>query len=278
MKKYLILTFFFLLSLTVVNAQEEDSDHVCKDDASCCAATPKFAPQKGDFTAAMLFGRGAYMNSGLVVPSSNGSVNGVPAYANDVSANDNSIMNMVGIEGRYYVGKRFALVVSGGAIFRNTPSRVNIPEVTDINGDVLIQAYDAVIANEHVDANVSVGGQWMFKTKNDRLIPYLGFALPYDYARRSLFDPTLYVDDQGNVASTDLGARHVEISAFGVQAVAGVDYYIAQDFFLGFDVKPISYNYAVNIKTPGPGLQDLKAETDTVSLFAQFSFKLGFKF
>lgn len=274
MKKYLILTFFFLLSLTVVNAQEEDSDQVCEG----CKVATKYAPQKGDFTAAMLFGRGAYLNSGLAVPSSNGSVNGVPAFANDVSANNNDFTNMIGLEGRYYVGKRFALVVSGGAIFRNTPSQVNIPEVTDVNGDVLIQAYDAVIADERVDANVSVGGQWMFKTQNDRLIPYLGFALPYDYARRSLFDPTLYVDDQGFVTATDIGARHVEISAFGVQAVAGVDYYLAQDFFLGFDVKPISYNYAVSIKTPGPGLKDLQAETDTVSLFAQFSFKLGFKF
>ncbi len=278
MKKYLILTFFFLLSLTVVNAQEEDSDHVCKDDASCCAATPKFAPQKGDFTIAMLFGRGAYLNQGLAVPSSNGSVNGVPAFANDVNANNNDFTNMIGLEGRYYVGKRFALALSGGAIFRNTPSALNIPEVVDANGNVLIQGYDAVIADEQVDVNISVGGQWMFSTKNDRLVPYLGFALPYDYARRSLFDPSLYVDDDGLVTATDLGARHVEIAAFGVQAVAGIDYFLAQDFFLGFDVRPISYNYAVSIKTPGPGLKDLQAETETVSLFAQFSFKLGFKF
>lgn len=278
MKKYLILTFFFLLSLTVVNAQEEDTDHVCKDDASCCAATPKFAPQKGDFMAAMLFGRGAYMNQGLAVPSSSGSVNGIPAFANDVSANNNDLTNMIGVEGRYYVGKKFALVLSGGAIFRNTPSALNIPAVIDGDGNQIIQAYDAVVADERIDANVSVGGQWMFATKNDRLIPYLGFALPYDYARRSLFDPTVYVDDNGNVNITDLGARHVEISAFGVQAVAGVDYFLAQDFFLGLDVRPISYNYAVSIKTPGPGLYDLQAETQTVSLFAQFSFKLGFKF
>lgn len=277
MKKYIILSFFFLFSLTIVNAQEEDSNHVHKNDASCCAATPKFAPEKGDFTVAMLFGRGAYMNQGLTVPSSSGNVSGDAAYANDVDPNNNNFTNMIGVEGRYYVGKKFALVVSGGTIFRNTPSALNIPRVEDVNGNVIIDAYDAVVADERIDANLSVGGQWMFKTSNDKLIPYLGFALPFDYARRSLYDPSIIVDENG-ATITDLGARHVEIAAFGVQAVAGVDYFLAQDFFLGFDVKPISYNYAASIKSPGPGLMDLQAETQTVSLFAQFSFKLGFRF
>ncbi len=124
MKKYLILCLIFVFALTSVNAQDKDSKHECKDD-TCCAS--KFAPQKGDFTAAMVFGRGAYLNGGLVVPSSSGSVSGAAAIADDLSANDNSVTNMVGAEARYYVKSNFAITFSGGAILRNTPSQLGIP-------------------------------------------------------------------------------------------------------------------------------------------------------
>ena len=276
MKKYLILCFILAFTLTSVNAQDKDSNHVCKTDS--CNHGVKYAPTKGDFTAAMVFGRGAYLNEGLTVPSSYYSVSGDAPYANDVDANNNSITNMVGAEGRYYVGNKFALTLSGGAILRNTPSQLFIPAVTDVNGNVIIQAYDAVVADERVDVNATVGAQWLFNTKNNRLFPYLGVAFPFDYARRSLYDPTVTVDNSGNPTIVDLGARHVDIAAFGVQAVAGVDYYIAKDVFFGFDIKPVSYTYAASVKSPGPGLLNLEAETDTVSFFAQFSAKIGFKF
>lgn len=277
MKKYLILCFILVISLTSANAQDKDSDyHHYKGDT--CKVGPRFAPQKGDFTAAMVFGRGAYLVGGLVVPSSDSSVSGAAPYENSVDTNDNSITNMVGAEGRYYVSNKFAITISGGAIWRNTPENLGIPAVIDANGNTVIPAYETVVEDERIDANISVGGQWLFNTKNDRLFPYLGFALPFDYARRSLYDPSTSVDDVGNVTITDLGARHVDITAFGVQAVAGVDYYVAKDVFLGFDIKPVSYTYAYSVKVPGPGLYDLEAETNTLSFFAQFSFKVGFKF
>jgi len=272
MKKYLILIFIVAFTLTTVNAQDKDSDKAEKVDG--CKTATVFAPQKGDFTAAMVFGRGAFLNNGLTVPSSYGSVSGQAPIDNTVDANDNNIGNMVGAEGRYYVSNKFAISFTGGAILRNTPARLAIPAVIDGNGNTIIQAYDAVIADERIDANLTVGGQWLFNTKNDRLFPYVGFALPFDYARKSLFDPT--ITQNGSIV--DLGARHVDITAFGVQAVAGVDYYLAKDVFFGFDIKPVSYTYAVSVKTPGPGLFDLEADTNTVSFFAQFSFKLGFKF
>jgi len=266
MKKYLILCFILVISLTSVNAQYRDSEQPCKLDSSKVVT---FAPQKGDFTAAMIFGRGAYLNGGLVVPSSYYSVDGTAPLDNTVESNSNSITNMVGAEGRYYIEDNFAISFSGGAILRNTPGQLAIASVPS----TAVPAYSAVVANERIDATVSIGGQWLFKTKNERLFPYVGFALPFNYARQSKFQQ---IDT--NLAIVDLGARHTEIIAFGLQAVAGVDYYIAKDVFFGFDIKPVSYSYAYSVKSPGPGLLTLESDTSTVSFFAQFSFKLGFKF
>lgn len=270
MKKYLILCFIIAFTLTSVNAQDKDSNHKCED----CDQGAKFAPKKGDFTVAMVFGRGAYINGGgLTVPSSN-IVGGESAYDNTVNANNNSITNMVGAEGRYYIGNKFALTLSGGAILRNTPGVLPIPGVPNTN----VPTYAGVDASENVSVNATVGGQWMFPTKNERLIPYLGFALPFDYARQSLFTEVI-IDDNNNITTPALlGTRQADVTAFGVQAVAGVDYYIAKDFFFGFDIKPVSYTYITSVKAPGSGLMNLESENNTVSFFAQFSAKIGFKF
>ena len=59
---------------------------------------------------------------------------------------------------------------------RNTPGQLGAPGVLDLPGN------DPVIAQEDANLHFSLGGQWLFKTKNDRMFPYLGFALPFDYA------------------------------------------------------------------------------------------------
>tara|TARA_R110001583_G_scaffold1029_1_gene8900 strand:- start:162 stop:860 length:699 start_codon:yes stop_codon:yes gene_type:complete len=232
----------------------------------------------------MLFGRGAFMNNGLyLVPGSNVStIDGTAPYVNDISSNSNSVSNMAGAEFRYYTSDKFAIKFSGGAILRNTPYQVNIPTVYDTDGStVLIPGYSSVDAVEEAEMQISIGGEFLLKTKNERLFPYVGFALPFDYARRSVFTPAqINYDSNGNldVSLIDTGARHYEITAYSVQAIAGADYYIAKDLFFGFEIKPVSYTYATSIKSAAPELRNLEADNSTVSLFAQYSFKLGFKF
>ncbi|WP_456378741.1 BT1926 family outer membrane beta-barrel protein [Lutibacter sp.] len=279
MKKNIILGILLALFTVVsISAQNKDSNQNCKTDS--CDVVVKYAPEKGDFTAQMLFGRGAFLNSlNLSVPSSGTDpVSGAAPYVNDVSSNDNAVSNMIGAEFRYYATDRFAIKVSGGAILRNTPYVINTPGVPDtVNGGWILPPYNAVEATEEAEVNFSLGAEFLFNTKNDRLFPYVGFALPFDYARRSVFTPP-YIDEAGNVILPDTGTRHVEITAFGVQAIAGVDYYIAKDLFFGFEIKPVSYTYAYSIKSPAPGLRDLAADNGTLSFFARFNFKIGFKF
>src|SRR4030066_585106 len=98
MKKYLILCFILVFALTSANAQDKDSHHHHYI-GDTCKVEPRFAPKQGDFTAAMVFGRGAYLNGGLVVPSSSAAVSSAAPYENSVDANENSITNMVGAEG-----------------------------------------------------------------------------------------------------------------------------------------------------------------------------------
>jgi len=112
------------------------------------------------------------------------------------------------------------------------------------------------------------------------LSPYAGLTIPFYYGRRSMYDPTindaLDPTDPGYIV--DVGVRHGEIVGFGVQAVAGVDYYLMEGFYFGFELKPISYQYARLEQFPGPGLPTLQSNNTTFSFFSQTFLKIGFRF
>ncbi|UMB53160.1 hypothetical protein MKD41_12545 [Lutibacter sp. A64] len=289
MKNKIILSIL-LATFTVVGMSAQDKDsHKKGDKKECkeCNDTPRFAPQKGDFTAQMLFGQGNFANYTLYVPSSSASnpssssastIYSSPLYVGEVSANDNSITNMTGAEFRYYVSNKIALKASGALILRNTPYQVNTPGVFDTANNVwIIPEYGSVDATEQTQAQFSIGAEFLLKTKNERLFPYVGVNLPFDYARGSVFTPA-HIDALGNVTIPDTGSRHYEVVAYSAQAIAGVDYYIAKGLFLGFEIKPISYTYATSVKSPAPELSNLEVENSTFSMFAQYNFKVGFKF
>ncbi|MBK9391348.1 MAG: hypothetical protein IPN68_14570 [Bacteroidetes bacterium] len=106
MKKYLILSALLLGLLGDVFAQDGG-----------------FAPAAGDFSGAVLFGRGSYQTYGLDIPSVAGTstgwnVSGSAPYLNAVEPNSNDVSNMFAVEGRYFITNTIALKMSGGAILR----------------------------------------------------------------------------------------------------------------------------------------------------------------
>lgn len=270
MKKYIIISALLLGLLGSVFAQDETS----------------FGPSAGDFSGAVLFGRGNFQTSGLDVPSAPGTnsywyVSGSAPYLNSVEANENPISNIVGVEGRYFVTNRIAVKLSGGAIIRSTPPHGNAPTYIDPYSPnaTWIPSYNAVEQDQRVDFNLNVGGEYVFPSKKfERMFPYVGANIPFMYGRRTLYDPTITVESDGSAVITDIGLRHAEVFGFGLQAVSGVDYYIAEGLYFGVEMKPISYVYAYSIKLPAPGLDALEADTHTFAFFSQIYFKLGFRF
>jgi outer membrane protein W len=280
MKRHIILTVMLLVSLGALYAQDATTSTQGDKPSS-------FVPEAGDFSGAILFGRGSFLSDdNLIVPNSAGgnrgwTVGGNAPYNYTTDPNYNSVSNIVGAEMRYFATSNIAVKLSGGAIIRNTPSQPNIPGITDAdNNAAWIPAYEAVVADNQSDINVNLGGEYHFTTKYNRLSPYAGLTVPFYYGRRSLYDPTINdavpPTDPGYIV--DVGVRHAELVGFGVQAVAGVDYYLMEGFYFGFEIKPISYQYARLEQLPAPGLPSLQSNNTTLSFFSQTFLKIGFRF
>jgi hypothetical protein len=250
------------------------------------ASSSGFVPQRGDFTGAILFGRSNYFTNsgGLTVPNIP-NVNWTvfdPRLFNNADNTTSDATNIVGGEGRYFFSEKIAIKLAGAAILRNTPSRVNTPAVINPSASnaTWIPAYNAIQADNSADLNLNLGVEKHFAVKYNRMSPYVGLNVPFYYARRSLYDPT--IDDtrlpSDPLYIRDVGVRHSEIVGFGLQAVGGVDYYLAEGVYFGVEIRPISYVYAYSNQRPGPGLELQKAENTTLSFFSQTFLKLGFKF
>jgi outer membrane protein W len=289
MKKYTILAWMLLVTLGCVYAQDATTTTTTTTTTGSGDAAD-YAPAAGDISASIIFGRGNFLNGNLgssVTPTAGSSQSSwtVPGYApynNTVDPNSNDITNIVGAEVRYFLMDNIALKLSGGAIIRNTPAQTNVPGFidTDANNAAWIPAYAAVVADNKVDVNINLGGEYHFTSKYSRLYPWAGLTIPFYYARQSFYDPTIVdpSDDDGTIDVLDVGVRSAEIVGFGAQAVGGVDYYLMEGFYIGFEIKPISLVYAYSVKSPGPGLEAGKADNTTVSFFSQPFFKVGFRF
>jgi len=275
------ITIIVLTLLTIGN-------FAFSQDSSTNGSSGYFGPQRGDISVAVLFGRGNFLNAGLTVPSAptpSWTVPGSAPYANTVDPNENPVTNIVGAEIRYFLSGNLALKLSGGAIMRNTPSQANVPGYIDPStpNSGWIPAYASVEADNRLDANVNLGLEKHFTTRYIRLFPYLGVTVPFYYARRTLYDPTIiYPDptapDPDDQVTVDVGTRSAEIVGLGGQLVAGVDYYLMEGLYFGFELKPVSYVYAYSNKVAAPGLESAKADNSTISFFSQTFIKLGFRF
>jgi outer membrane protein W len=288
MKKNKIIAAMLLCVAGAAYAQDNTTTTTTTTTTGSSSDAVDYAPVAGDFSGAILFGRGNFLNTGLDVPGQSNNWQSIPVtgsspYANTVEPNDNSITNIVGGEVRYFLMDNIALKMSGGAILRNTPARPNIPGYTQGSDPAAwIPAYAAVQADNRLDVNVNVGGEYHFSTKYSRLFPYAGVTIPFYYAQRSIYNPTINDGSSSSPSSSpqivDVGVRSVEIVGFGAQGVAGVDYYLMEGLYFGFEIKPISYVYAYSNKIPAPGLAALQADTHTWSFFSQTFFKVGFRF
>jgi hypothetical protein len=284
MKKYILSSVMLLSMLGCVYAQDTGT-------TTNSSSAADYAPAAGDISAAIIFGRGNFYDGGLEMeavtplPSTSWQVPGTAPSANVIDGNDNSITNMVGGEVRYFLMDNIALKLSGGAIIRNTPAQHNVPGIIDSDAPVgaYIPNYEATEADNKVQLNINLGGEYHFSSKYERLFPWGGLTIPFYYGRQSYFDPTIFYPDPNSTSPADpepldVGVRSTEIVGFGAQLVGGVDYYLLEGMYVGFEIKPVSVIYAYSTKSPGPGLDMKQSDNTTFGFFSQPFFKVGFRF
>lgn len=322
-----------ILILSVCTVAPLMAQHHSKVDAS-------FAPKKGQWQVSAVIGNNQMFNQNMeyLLPTyytysswnGSGSANfnnpvGLGGYYNKSddpglylnlgNLNSNSLVNLIGIQGKYFLTDRWDVNLMFSMNINATPSK------DFIEGDYTvptmpIQDYRYVEGRIENAWTVAMGSNYYFNTKNERINLYLGGVLGWQMGRISTKSPytgetfipgdedvtgddldtpdlpglpNVPGDDQSDITTGDNegveedvqlyvpNSRAGQIFGLRVGAVAGIEYSLAKGLVFGFEVQPVSYRYD-HIQICPKGSAAYKVGHHSIGLFATPNLKIGFRF
>lgn len=261
-----------------------------------------FAPSKGQIQFSLMLGGGNsfysdnqtqllpnYTSSGSIgLPNGNTDASGeLGAVLNLTGFNDNSLVNILGIQVKYFVADLWAINLSAGLNIGITPHKNYVePEYEEL--DLL-----SIPAQRYVNAQVNnnwyanIGFDRYFKTRYSRLHPYLGALVGIQMARIHTKEPYTgrYVIDEDMTQEGEPIDEAVYIApgkigqmmGFKGAAVAGIEYTIMPGLTLALECQPLAYRYDL-IQIAPQGFETYNLCHHNIKIFEMPTLKIGFRF
>lgn len=255
--------------------------------ASLAQAQNGQGPAAGDITVSMKLGRAESFQNMQYVQSPLSTYSGSyylsTPYATTVSSNDNSLVNMVGVEAKYFVTGQIAVRLNGMGIIDLTPGQDQVPglilsdEKLQAAGidDVVLPSYSAIESKTTHRFVGNIGVDYYFTVNSPRVCPYLGVMGSFNYGRTQYYAMD---DDPTTPSGIELSPRFFETYGLGGSLTGGVDYYVADGMFIGLEIKAFSYLYSVNKMMPMAGVEAYDADNSNIGFLTNPMLKIGFKF
>lgn len=253
----------------------------------------EFAPKKGNFQASLLLGNGLYfpgenslnsllpandaMQVGVGSAGQNESEN--PAlYLNIGGLNDNNIANMAGVEAKYFISNRIDINVGFSMNMSLTPKRDFIEGDLTVT-DMPIPDYMYISAEMSNKWFATIGSNYYFTTKNNRIFPYLGIRAGYQMGWLGINRPYTGITDAGGDPIEILTDSYRAGQMIGISGsvISGLEYNVREGINIGFELAPFNYNFG-SIQFQPTGMQPYVADSHQFKLFMSPVFKLGFRF
>ena len=319
MIKKLCILLLSVASVAPITAQQYSSG-----DAS-------FAPKKGQWQVSAVIGNNQMFNQDMTYllpnywnPNNNNypqvglggyenQSNDPGVYLNLGNLNSNSLVNLIGIQGKYFLTDRWDVNLMFSMNINATPKK------DYIEGDYTVEEMP-IMASRYMEGrisnawNVAIGSNYYFNTKNERINLYVGGLLGWQMGRIETVTPYTgeYYDDSDdyqNSDGTNIGtgdtdsnedlpmgegdvnmnegkdpvqlytpnSRAGQIFGLKVAGVAGIEYSLSPGLILGFEVQPVAYRYD-HIQICPKGQAAYKVGHHNINFFATPNLKIGFRF
>ena len=317
MIKKLCILLLSVASVAPITAQQYSSS-----DAS-------FAPKKGQWQVSAVIGNNQMFNqdmnyllptywnaqNGFTQNTGLGNVTTNPNMSEDAimylnwgNLNSNSLVNLIGIQGKDFLTDRWDVNLMFSMNINATPSK------NYVEGDYTVEEMP-IMGTKYTEGrisnawNVAVGSNYYFNTKNERINLYVGGLLGWQMGRIETTTPytgettynedALFIEDENdanyNSEYNVLGPNHDEdltgesvqiytpnsragqIFGLKVAGVAGIEYSLSPGLILGFEVQPVAYRYD-HIQICPKGQAAYKVGHHNINFFATPNLKIGFRF
>jgi len=277
------LSIFLIAVLTVASIGAQPIER---------SGSAQFAPRAGQWQISLVLGRGLFFpieNSNYLLSSefadndiglpggNTPNQSGDPAVLFHIgSLNNNSIANIAGIQGKYFITNRWEVNAMFSMDIGVQPQRT----YGDGYSDQLVQiaGYQYVLGRLTNDWLAAIGTNHYFNNCNGRIFPYLGVMGGLQHARIQATFPYTGEEFGNFVWADDLYAHARAGEVFGVTGAltAGVEYNLLPGLNIAFEVRPFNYIYTIG-RMYSQGLL-WNANTHSFKFFALPQLKIGIRF
>jgi hypothetical protein len=279
------LSIFLIAVLTVASLGAQPAER---------SGSAVYAPRAGQVQVSAVLGSGLYFdyldNLTPLLPSYmpgdelgiDPTQKGVGYYLQMGSLDKNPIVNLAGIQGKFFVTNRFALNAMFAMQIDVTPQRDYIEGINLESSGLLdlggIQWVEGRLTDKYL---VNVGADYYFNNCNGRLFPYIGVLGGFQHARVQAYLPYTGIE-----VPTETGTDPIELYALDNRAgeayaisgaiTAGVEYNLLPGMNIALEVRPFNYYYtAIRMYADG---QEYNAYEMQFKFFAFPQLKIGFRF
>ena len=263
-----------------------------------------FAPQKGQWQVSLVLGNSGQFyneNTSFLLPqytNTEGAI-GLPNGSTDLSGdlgyylningfNDNSLVNIVGLQAKYFFSDCWDVNMSFGMNISLTPKKDFIEGDYTTAPDLIIPEQKYINAQMTNNWYLNLGVDRYFRTGNPRIHPYVGGLVGFQMARIETTEPytgKTYPESGEGVDDGTALPQQVYLAAgkagqmYGLKfaAVAGIEYNIAKGVIIGLECQPLAYRYDV-IQICPQGFSKYNAGHHNIKLIDMPVLKFGFRF
>lgn len=280
MLKRLITILSIVLFAVPVLAQQKDSDI-------------PYAPQKGNFQVNLLLGSSSFFRASdfsgysYLLPSdvqADGTIDdeGVSGdemrYALNLgNLNENSVTNMIGLSFSCFVSDKLEITAMFGMNINLTPKKDYVEGDYTISEMPIADTKYILGETSHL-LNTEIGLNYRFKTRNERISPYIGAVGGFQMARIETSYPYTGEELEGEpieLYRNDYRAGQEYAIRGGV--VAGIEFAVYRGLTIGFEVCPAVYQYSV-IDIHPTGLTAFRADNHSIKILSQPRLRFGIRF
>ena len=193
-------------------------------------------------------------------------------YLNLGELGNNSLVNMLGIQSRFFLTEHFSINALFAMDLANTPSK-NYEEGLEADGY-------AVPASRYIEGRLStnmmgqLGFNWHFKTSNEHIGLYTGVQLGGQFGFIRTTCPYTG-DDSKDIFFPETNAGRIWTASGYV--IGGMEYELLKGLILGFEVAPGSYHHS-QVELHPKDVDPYIAKNQTFRFFANPQLKISFRF
>ncbi len=280
-KKRVITLLLAAAALTSVSAQTRPE------------AESSLRPRKGDWQVSLMLGKGQFFGSEnltFMLPTYTGGamddvgpdaeISSVLKLGGEGVLNDNSLLNMAGVQFSYFVTDGLELSLSGAMDLNFTPSK-DYEEGIAVDGSVLdVPASRAILGNVTDNWMVDLGAAYHFTTRNGRVGVYVGAVAGFrmgSVQQKYPYTGQTVGDDEDPVELYIPSVTGGTLTGMKFGAVFGAECVLVRGLVLGLEINPVTYCYStlsISPKLTGR----YRTSFSNVRAFSSPTLKLGFRF